>query len=158
MASKRTWCIIAEEPEVKSGVAGRPPSSAWSLVGCAVFMGGHLSKWKRVFRRVVASSRNQGVVADSIESFLNYSECEIITVAGLAFRDIDWLISRANHEVFHRSYLIPSSSSLNYIWHLKLALSSINIITLSRRNLHSSNKAVWNPSLALVQWSLLAVP
>ena len=119
--------------------------------GCAVFMEGHLSKSKRVFRRVVASSRNQGVVADSIESFLNYSECEIITVAGLAFRDIDWLISRANHEVFHRSYLIPSSSSLNYIWHLKLALSSINIITLSRRNLHSSNKAVWNPSLALVQ-------
>ena len=71
--------------------------------GCAVFMEGHLSKSKRVFRRVVASSRNQGVVADSIESFLNYSECAIITVAGLAFRDLDWLISLANHEVIPHS-------------------------------------------------------
>ena len=125
MASKRTWCIIAEESlagcAVFMGVhlsKSKTALQGGSLTangfeedlvyhrlsaGCAVFMGGHLSKSKRVFRRVVASSRNQGVVADSIESFLNYSECEIITVAGLAFRDIDWLISLANHEVIPHS-------------------------------------------------------
>ena len=116
--SRKTW------HSRQCGWAPWPPSSAWSLVGCAVFMGGHLSKSKRVSRRVVASSRNQVGMAGYIQSFLIYSEHEDITVVCQAFRDIDWLISPTNHDLPHRSYRVPSSSTLNYIGHLKFSLST----------------------------------
>ena len=63
-------------------------------------------------------------MADYIQSFLIYSEHEDITVVCQAFRDIDWLISPTNHDLPHRSYRVPSSSTLNYIGHLNFSVST----------------------------------